>query len=892
MPLQQGTKLGPYEVVSALGAGGMGEVYRARDTRLKREVALKILPREVSYDPERRERFEQEARAVAALNHPNIVAIYDIGSEGDILYIVTELVDGEPLSGMKLNLRRTLDTAVQIADGLAAAHAAGVTHRDLKPDNVMVTADGRAKILDFGLAKVTRPIPADETTMKELTEPGAVMGTIGYMSPEQVQGQAADYRADIFSFGVILYELLGGRRAFHRETAVETMWAILKEDPPELPESIPSAVRQVVSHCLEKEPKNRFQSARDLSFALSAISQSSGGTGIQSSVAAALPGPSPRRKGAVIAVAASAAAATIVAGATLALWAPWRKPIPTQAVRFEIGPAAKMTFIDQAAMAASPDGRWMVFPARGEDGIQHYYIRALDGVEVRVLPGADGGQSPAAWSYDSRWVLFVTGGRLKKVDIQGGPPQNLTDFPTVARLGGADWNPDGAIVAGADGSPILQVPAAGGQLTPVTVLAPGDSAHRWPQFLPDGKHFLYQRISSDAAKTGVYIASLDARPNDQSMRRLLATDRQAYYAAAPGGGRGHLIFLRGATLMAQPFDPNKMTLSGEPGAIAFGVDSYTLSNHGLFSVSNTGTLVYRGGAGSQAVLTWFDQRGNPAGTLGDLGEYSFPAISPDGSRVAVAMGPQESRDIWILDVARGSSTRFTFDPASDETPAWSPDGKNIAFSSTRGGQAGLYIKPADGSGEERLLLKTDEPKQVERWTKDGRFLLFTSAGPKTSLDTWALPFPGEAKPVSLLQTRSEESRARVSPDGRWLAYRSTESGASEVYVRPFTPQAPAGTGAKWLVSKGGGSGPIWRPDGKELFYLAPASQAMAVDVDTSKGFQAGTPRRMFTAQSGVVNTTGWDLSPDGKRFLLVAPPNAGRIVPFTVVLNWAAGLRK
>jgi Tol biopolymer transport system component len=479
---------------------------------------------------------------------------------------------------------------------------------------------------------------------------------------------------------------------------------------------------------------------------------------------------------------------------------------------------------------------------------------------------------------------------LKKVDIQGGPPQNIADFPGF--LSGAGWNSDGLIVAGSSvtGSPILRVPAVGGQTAPVTALAPGERSHGWPQFLPDEKHFLYLRISSDAGKAGIYIGSIDVQPNQQSMQRLVATDRQAFYAPAPGGGTGHLIFLRGATLMAQPFDPNKMTLTGEPAAIADGVDSFANTNHGLFSVSDTGMLVYRGGSGPGTVLTWFDQQGNPAGTLGDPGDYSSLAISPDGSRVAVAMGPAASRDIWILDVARGTSTRFTFDPARDDYPAWTPDGKNIAFSSNRGGQMDLYIKPADGSGEEKVLLKTDEPKSVERFTKDGRFLLFTSTGPKTSADMWALPFPGEAKPVSLLQTQFQEGLARVSPDGRWLAYTSVESGAPEIYVRPFTPEAPAGTGAKWLVSKGGGARSIWRPDGKELFYLTLQSQVMAMDIDASKGFQAGTPRRLFTGPTQAL--LGWDLSPDGKRFLFAAPPNTGRTIPFTVVLNWAAGLKK
>jgi eukaryotic-like serine/threonine-protein kinase len=543
-------------------------------------------------------------------------------------------------------------------------------------------------------------------------------------------------------------------------------------------------------------------------------------------------------------------------------------------------------------MAVSPDGRWMVFPAQGEDGAIRNYLRSLDGVEVRALAGTEGTSAPpASWSYDSRWVIFsnnLGASKLKKVDIQGGPPQDLADFP--GNLGGAGWNSDGVIIAGSSGA-ILRVAASGGQTTPVTALAPGESAHRWPQFLPDGKHFLYLRISPDSTKAGVYIGSIDVKPNEQRAERLLASDREAYYAPPSGSGAGHLIFQRQTTLMAQPFDPDKMILSGQPVAIADGIDSFSLTNHGLFSVSDTGTLVYHASLGSRTLLTWFDLQGHPSGTIGDLGDYANPAISADGSRVAVAMGPQGNRNIWILDVARGSSTRFTFDSANHDFPAWSPDGNNIVLSSNRGGQMDLYIKPADGSGEEKPLFKTDEPKTESRWTKDGRFLLFSSLGHNGQEDLWALPFPGASKPVSLSRTPFDSRMAGVSPDGRWLASMSDESGAAETYVRPFTPEAGAGTGAKWLVSKGGGIRPLWRPDGKGLFYSTLNFEVMAVDIDTSKGFEAGTPRRMFTTSNNVL-TTGWDLSSDGQRFLMVSPPNTGRVIPFTVVLNWAASLKK
>ena len=873
MSLTPGSKLGPYEILVLIGAGGMGEVYRARDPRLGREVAIKLSADRFT------ERFEHEARAIASLNHPNICHLYDVGPN----YLVMELIEGSTLADRikqgAIPPEEALPIARQIAEALDAAHEKGIVHRDLKPGNVKIKPDGVVKVLDFGLAKTggTPAIPSDEspTLTVAQTEAGIILGTASYMAPEQAKGKPVDKRADIYAFGVVLYEMLTGKRLHKGETITEVLASVMKEEPRW--DSVPSQVRRLLQRCLEKDPQKRLRHIGDV---MALVDDAP--IGLQPPVA--------RRNWVWLTV-----AAVIVVGLGLALWAPWRKPAPTQAVRFEVGPAEKMTFINGGAMAISPDGRWMVFPAIGEDGVTRYWIRALDGVEVRTLPGTEStiaAPPPASWSADSRWVIFAMGNKLKKVDIQGGTPQNVADFPGF--MNGAGWNSDGVIVAGATslGSPILRAPASGGQATPLTVLAPGDRVHTWPQFLPDGKHFLYERVSSDAAKTGVYIGSIDSQPNQQSTQRLLASDRQAYYAPSPGGGTGHLIFLRQATLMAQPFDPNKMTLGGEPAAIADGVDSFALRNYGLFSVSNTGTLVYRGGTGSQTVLTWFDQQGNPAGTLGDPGDYSSPAISPDGSRIAVAMGPTPSRDIWILDVARGASTRFTFDPARDDYPAWSPDGKYIAFSSNRGGQMDLYIKPADGSGEEKLLLKTDEPKAVERWTRDGRFLLFTTTGPKTAADIWALPFPGEAKPVSLLQTQFNEGMARVSPDGRWLAYYSTESGPAEIYVRPFTPEEAAGSGAKWLISKGGGVRPIWRPDGKALLYVSLGGQAMVVDIDTSKGFQAGTPRRMFTAPVGAATATGWDLSPDGKRFLFAAPPNTGRVVPFTVVLNWAAGLKK
>ncbi len=561
--LKPGDALGPYRIDALIGKGGMGEVYRGTDTRLGRPVAIKVSAREFS------DRFEREAKAISSLNHPNVCTLYDVGPN----YLVMELVEGDTLSHLikqgPMPLEAVLRYGIQIADALSAAHAKGVIHRDLKPANIILTANG-VKVLDFGLAKLNAGARFSaagssevETRTEPMTESGSILGTLHYMAPEQAEGKEADERSDIFSFGAVLYEMLTGKRAFDGETKTAILAAILKDHPEPISQfqpAVPRSLDRVVRKCLEKKPAERWHSAHDLKQTLELIDLA-GPTNASASVSSSgmqaegLLHKDGNKKWMWAAVAAG----VIVAGAALALLAPWRKTGPTQAVRFEVGPAEKMTFINQAAMAVSPDGRWMVFPASGEDGVTRYYVRSLDGVEIRAMPGAEGSQWPASWSYDSRWVIFSAGAKLKKVDIQGGPPQNIADFS--GRLSGAGWNSDGVIIAGTEGSPILRVPASGGVATPITALAPGESAHRWPQFLPDGKHFLYERSSSDPDKAGVYIGSIDAQPNQQSMQRLLATDRQAYYAPEPGGGVGHLIFLRQTALMAQLFDPVKMMLS-------------------------------------------------------------------------------------------------------------------------------------------------------------------------------------------------------------------------------------------------------------------------------------------------------------------------------------------
>jgi Tol biopolymer transport system component len=539
----------------------------------------------------------------------------------------------------------------------------------------------------------------------------------------------------------------------------------------------------------------------------------------------------------------------------------------------------------------------MVFPATGEDKVNRYWLRSLETVEARPLAGTEGAYVPAAWSWDSRHVIFSapTGAKLSKVDIQGGPPQVLGDIPGFGGLNGATSNKEGEIVfASFSPNPLFRVKAEGGEVVPVTALAEGENNHRWPQFLPDGRHFLYQRVSSDPNRMGAYVGSVDVKPEAQSLTRLIATNRQAYYAPAVGGATGHLISLRDTTLISQPFDPVRLELAGEPVPIAEGVESFGLATAGLFSVSESGTLVYRTVPGTNVVPTWFDQQGKPAGTLSEPGEYANAVVSADGTRVAIARGQAGSRNLWVIEVASGTATQLTFDPADDDNPVWSPDGRNIAFSSTRTGPPKVYVKAADGSSEERLL--ADRPGIPTSWSTDS-ILLVTSAGPGTGDDIWAFSNPGrppgEGKTFEVLATTSAEFQGQLSPDGRWLAYVASDEG---LYVRPFATDGKTGAGgagARWLISGSQFSRfPRWHPDGKRLFYTSVSDSAlMAVDIDPSKGFRAGTPRRLVDVPPPLV-PVGWSLTPDAGRFLFITTPNGGRPTPFVVVLNWAAALKQ
>ena len=882
MNLDRGTKLGPYEILEPIGAGGMGAVYKARDTRLDRVVAIKISAAQFT------ERFEREARAIAALNHPHICTLYDVGPD----YLVMEYVEGPTLSERiqqgPIRLPEALEIARQMAAALEEAHQRLVIHRDFKPGNVKIKPDGTVKVLDFGLAKLaaaqtgaSASVTESPTLTLAATRAGVILGTVAYMSPEQARGEPVDKRADVWAFGVVLWEMLAGKRLYQGTTTSDVLAAVIRDEP-DLTQ-VPAKVRPLLKRCLEKDRQRRL---RDIGDAMGIIEDSPEGAAVRSS---RLPW-------------AVAAALLVALGVVLFTHFQERPPQPAEPVRFQISPPAN-THFGRGLLSLSPNGRWLAFDAWGANGRSVLWVRALDSLESRLLPGTEGVLGVFFWSPDSRFLAFHAENKIQKIPIAGGAPQVVADRTNLV-IGGA-WTRDREIIFGDASSGMWRVPAAGGVATPLTRLdrTRQENAHMLPSLLPDERHFVYLHRSSSLENTGIFVGSLDTKPEQQDSKRLLATLTGAVYVpAADSATKGYLLFLRNTTLMAQPFDAARRALAGEAVPVAENVGSQR--DIGRFAVSTSGVLAYRASGDQTVQLTWFDRQGNIRGTAGTAGPHYNPdamALSPDETRVATRLrDPQTGNwDIWVLDTVRNTRARLTSNPAIDDIPVWSPDGKRIAFASNRDGRFDLYQKSSSGVGEEEVLLKSDDSKYPQDWSRDGRFLLYCDRDPKTKGDLWLLPLAGDHKPIPFLRTEFNEAQGQFSPDGRWIAYRSDKSGRPEIYVRPFSESA--GEGAEWTISNGGGTGPRWRRDGKELFYFTGEGTLVAVEVNTRGAtFKAGIPKPLFDTRIIAGDTPVlfgspgyyWDVGASGTRFLVnTATPESGS-APITVVLNWTAGLKK
>ena len=891
--LNPGDKLGPYEIFNPLGAGGMGEVYRARDTRLDRTVAIKVLASRLPSSAELKQRMEREARAISALNHPNICHLYDIGSQNGTDYLVMEFLEGETLAERlrkgPLSTAEILKIGIAVAEALAAAHRSGIVHRDLKPGNIMLTQGG-AKLMDFGLAKPlgtqtastgsgSMPTFAAVATLSgpsplsPLTTAGSIIGTIQYMSPEQIEGKEADARSDIFAFGAVLYEMAAGKRPFAGKSQLSLASSILENDPEPISSikpQTPPAFEHVTKTCLQKNPEERYLAAHDIKLELQWIASD---RRIPLAALGETPQATPSRTkiGWVAAIIVA-----IILGATAGIL--FNRPVQSaRSIRTVIDapPKSTLNLIGDSAgpPVLSPDGSSIAFAATAADGKTALWVRPMSSLEATMLSGTENAIFPF-WSPDGRSLGFFADGQLKTIDLSGGSAQVIADAPFGR--GGA-WGRGGDILfSPTTQAPLMRVSASGGTPVAVTKIdAALHTSHRWPFFLPDGKHFLYLAIHHDpskAANDAIYYGSLDGREN----RELLRSQSNAVY------GSGYLLFARGDQLMAQSFDPATGKLAAQPQNVAKGVANDIATWHMDASAAGEGLLVFASGGTGDWQLLWMDRSSKQISTLADkLPNLQFARLSPQGDRVALQID-NGVNDIWVLDVARGIRTRLTFGPVSNAFPVWSPDGKWIAYTSDRNGHSLLYRKPSDGSGAEELLLTDNQPDIASDWTPDGKYLIYSRGLSPSDAELWALPVQGEHKPWQILQ---RGIFGRVSPDGHWLAYMSFESGGPQVYVVPFR-----GGQGKWQVSANGGQAPQWSKDGKELYYLDEAYNLFAVSVK-----EAGGALQFSAAQTLLSNWTApnvfFDVAPNGKKILLdrVSQQVSQSV---TVVTNFTAGLKK
>jgi Tol biopolymer transport system component len=880
MGLANGTKLGPYLIQSPLGAGGMGEVYRARDTRLERDVAVKVLPANLSSDPSLRQRLEREAKAVSRLSHPHICTLHDIGHQDGVDFIVMELVEGETLEQRlrkgPLPPDQTIRTSAQIAGALAKAHKLGIVHRDLKPANVMLTKSG-AKLMDFGLAKESGPAPlaAALTEMTadnaKLTVEGTIVGTFQYMAPEQLEGKEADARTDIFALGELIHEMATGKPAFSGNSRASLIAAILTTNPPPvstLQPLTPVALERVVKKCLAKDPDERWQSASDLASELNWIAE--GGSPVAGG-GSPLPASSAwSRTGWLV---AAALLLLIIAGG-FAWWQAGSRHLPAMYFHTAVPFPAN-------DLAISPDQRvvaMVAYSAQANDYVLWTY--EVGGRRSTPIEGTQGASYPF-WSPDSRSIGFFADGKLKKVDLSGGQSQVICNAPNGR--GGA-WNREGVIVLAPDAlGGLFRVSALGGTPVEMTTLDKSrfESSHRWPKFLPDGKHLIYlaANFSGKVEMNAIFLGSLDSAD-----RRLLVSSTANADYVEPG----YLVFVRDNALVAQTFDQRRYSLSGEPHVLSNEVLFLPQVDRAIFSASADVLITQTGKGANLSQLTWFDRSGKPLGTVGQPGWYDNVRLSPDGRRVATDQTDPDGRniDVWVHEVARGTATRMTFDPALDQTPVWSADSQKVLFTSNRTGSFLLYTKNADGSGSEAPLIDLGGALvNAWDWSRDGKYILFRKGS-----ELGFLTSPEKAA-TTLMQAKWTVRGAQFSPDSRWIAYASNETGNMEIYVSPF----PSVNG-KWQVSSAGGQEPKWRNDGKELFYVAADGKVMAVPVSVGASFEAGTPVALFQTHRRQPMSSqdlfSYDVTGDGQRFLVATKLDEPSAAPLSILLNWTSEVGK
>jgi Tol biopolymer transport system component len=880
MRLSPGTRIGHYEVLTWIGAGGMGEVYRAKDTRLKRDVALKVLPEAFCGDAGRMARFEREAEVLAALNHPNIAVIYGVEAGAAAMELVEGPTLQDRIAGGAIPWDEALPIVTQILDALEYAHDRGIIHRDLKPANIKVTPEGRVKVLDFGLAKALHdePVSGDPAASPTITMgptlAGALLGTAAYMSPEQARGKPVDRRADIWGFGVLLYEMLTGAMAFSGETVTDMLAAVVKEEPSL--DRLPPHLRPVVARCLRKDLRTRWRDIADVRIALEEAAAAR-----QQPLAAA----APRRLYAWIAAAAVLGFA--LAFLTVALWpTSARTGPPLHAVRFQVPMPERHRFTGHVSI--SPDGRLVAFTAAAPDQNAQLWVRPLDSMEARPIPGTDNAGF-IFWSPDSRFAAYWAAGKLKRVAVSGGQPETICD--ATFELGGT-WRDDGLILIGSNISGIQAVKAGGGPLSSVTTLdvTKSEIYHAYPYFLPDGRHFLYRVVSDRPNVNGIYVAELDGSGRARNARRVASARSGAIYVPQDEvAGSGFLLYMVDQTLVGQPFDAKHYQVSGDAFLLAERVGAFLI--RGFFGASQTGTLLYAPGREQGAQLTWFSSDGRTAAFGVAARSYADISLSPDGRFVAAVPDSAAGslRDVWIMDPARGTNSRLTFGTSSSFNPVWSPDGKRIAYGRSAENAAAIYVRDAAGAGPEEMILRTQATVWPFDWSPDGNLILYGGSTASGKRELWVVPVRGDHQPRLYLPGEVNQTHAQFSPDGRFVAYDSAETGRSEIYVQQY----PA-AGGKWQISAQGGVQPRWRRDGKELFYIALDQQLMAVDVQTGPVFSNGLPRALFNTRlmGGSGGTSfRYAVSPDGRRFLVNALSGEGLgSEPITVVLNWRAGL--